>query len=135
MPVEPSRLDMPRSPGVYLFKTKSGGVLYVGKASDLRSRVRSYFASNPDRVMVPLLIEDADHVDFIVTTKPDEALILERELIREHRPRYNSMFKDDRSYPMLALTDEEAPRILYTRRPPPARRYGVRSQMLVQRRA
>ena len=118
MPVDSTRLDLPRSPGVYLFKTRRGRVLYVGKASDLRGRVRSYFTSSPERAMVPLLIEDADNVDFIVTTKPDDALILERQLIREHRPRYNSMFKDDRSYPMLALTDEQAPRILYTRRPP-----------------
>jgi excinuclease ABC subunit C len=68
--------------------------------------------------MVPRLIEDSDRVDFIVTKSPSDALILERQLIREHKPRYNSMLKDDKSYPFIALTDHEHPRIIYTRHPP-----------------
>lgn len=125
MAVDPTRLDLPRRPGVYLFKAATGRVLYVGKATDLRGRVRSYFASNPDRDMVPHLIAAAETVDCIVTHTPREALVLERQLIREHRPRYNSMLKDDKSYPFLALTDDDHPRILYTRHPPAgARRWG-----------
>ena len=118
MAVDPTSLDLPDKPGVYLFRRVDDRVTYVGKATDLRSRVRSYFAPNPDRKMVPRLVSDSDHVDFIVTKSPSEALILERQLIREHKPRYNSMLKDDKSYPFIALTSDEHPRIIYTRHPP-----------------
>ena len=110
-------IDLPASPGVYLFKTDEGRVLYVGKATRLNERIRSYFATNPDRQMIPELIARADDVECIVTTTPQEALILERQLIREHKPRFNSMLKDDKSYPYLVLTNEEFPRIMYM---PPA---------------
>lgn len=118
MAIDPVNLELPREPGVYLFKNKSKKVLYVGKATEIKSRVKSYFSSNPDRLMIPKLIEKSDHIDYIVTNNPDEALILERELIRKYKPRYNSMLKDDRSYPLIALTNEEFPRIMYTRNPP-----------------
>tara|TARA_B100001559_G_C16503028_1_gene624349 strand:+ start:1999 stop:3729 length:1731 start_codon:yes stop_codon:yes gene_type:complete len=118
MALEPQKLDLPREPGVYLFKNKSKKVLYVGKATDISSRVKSYFSPNPDRLMIPKLVENSEIIDYIVTTNPDEALILERELIRKHKPRYNSRLKDDKSYPLIALTNEEFPRIMYTRNPP-----------------
>jgi len=118
MALDPTGIDLPSKPGVYLFRRVDERVTYVGKATDLRSRVRSYFSPNPDRRMVPLLIEDSDRIDFIVTKSPSDALILERQLIREHKPRYNSMLKDDKSYPFIALTDHEHPRIIYTRHPP-----------------
>ena len=104
MALDPTGLDLPSKPGVYLFRRADERVTYVGKATDLRSRVRSYFAPNPDRRMVPRLVEDSDRVDFIVTKSPSDALILERQLIRKHKPRYNSMLKDDKSYPFIALT-------------------------------
>ena len=118
MVVDSTSLDLPDKPGVYLFRRVDDRVTYVGKATDLRSRVRSYFAPNPDRKMVPRLVSDSDRVDFIVTKSPSEALILERQLIREHKPRYNSRLKDDKSYPFIALTSDEHPRIIYTRHPP-----------------
>ena len=125
MPVDPSSLHLPTQPGVYLFKTTAGRVLYVGKATHLKDRVRSYFAKNPDRAMIPTLVAKADHVDCIVTGTPGEALILERQLIREHKPRYNSLLKDDKSYPFIALSTHKYPRILYTRHPPKdAKRWG-----------
>jgi excinuclease ABC subunit C len=117
MPVDPTKVDLPAKPGVYLFRTTNGRVLYVGKATVLSQRIRSYFATNPDRAMIPELVNRADDVECIVTNSPKEALILERQLIKEHRPRYNSMLKDDKSYPYLALTKEEFPRIQYTRHP------------------
>ena len=101
-----------------MFKGERERVLYVGKATNLSSRVRSYFASTHDREMVPLLVRDARSVDCIATPTPSDALVLERQLIRKHRPRYNSMLKDDKSYPLIALTTDEHPRILYTRNPP-----------------
>jgi excinuclease ABC subunit C len=118
MAVSLESLDLPSRPGVYLFRNSDGRVLYVGKAGDLHNRVRSYFASNPDRVMIPELVSNSTHVDCIVTNNPSEALVLERQLIREHKPKYNSRLKDDKSYPFLALTNEDVPRILYTRHPP-----------------
>ena len=125
MSVDPKTLHLPSQPGVYLFKTERGRVLYVGKAPNLQDRVRSYFAKNPDRAMIPTLITKADRVDCIVTGTPNEALILERQLIREHKPPYNSLLKDDKSYPFIALSAHEYPRILYTRNPPKdAKRWG-----------
>ena len=118
MALKQDSLEMPRKPGVYLFRRSDDRVMYVGKATDLRSRVRSYFVANPDREMIPLLVRDSDRIDFIVTKSPSDALILERQLIREHEPRYNSMLKDDKSYPFIALTEHDYPRIVYTRHPP-----------------
>jgi excinuclease ABC subunit C len=118
MPVDLASAQLPSEPGVYLFKTTQGRVLYVGKATRLNERIRSYFASNPDRHMIPELVERADDIECIVTQTPQAALVLERQLIREHMPRYNSMLKDGKSFPYLAMTNEEYPRIMYTRRPP-----------------
>ena len=118
MPVSLDKVDLPAKPGVYLFRNSDERVLYVGKATVLSQRIRSYFATNPDRAMIPELVRNSDDIECIVTNSPQEALILERQLIRQHRPRYNSMLKDDKSYPFLALTKEEFPRILYTRHPP-----------------
>ena len=118
MTLDPHDLDLPQTPGVYLFKTSNGEVLYVGKATNIRQRVRSYFATNPDRAMIPKLVSKSADVDFIVTSGPREALVLEKQLIRKHKPKYNSAFKDDKTYPFIAITDHDFPRILYTRRPP-----------------
>ena len=118
MPVSLDKVDLPAKPGVYLFRNSRQRVLYVGKATILSQRIRSYFSSNPDRAMIPELVKNSDDIECIITNSPQEALILERQLIRQHRPRYNSMLKDDKSYPFLALTKEEFPRIMYTRHPP-----------------
>ncbi|MCH1591770.1 MAG: excinuclease ABC subunit UvrC [Candidatus Thalassarchaeaceae archaeon] len=123
MPVDRGSLDLPRKPGVYLFKRNDGRVMYVGKATEIRTRVSSYFYGNDGRKMVPLLIEEADDIDFIITKSPSEALFLERNLIKEYKPKYNSRLKDDKSYPFISLTGEEFPRILYTRHPPKGSRY------------
>lgn len=125
MPVALDDLHFPSSPGVYLFKNQNDRVLYIGKATRLNERIRSYFALNPDRAMIPELVERSTQIDFIVTSTAQDALILERDLIRQHKPRYNSMLKDDKSFPFLALTKEEYPRLMYTRHPPKdAERWG-----------
>ncbi|MEO2222058.1 MAG: GIY-YIG nuclease family protein, partial [Candidatus Poseidoniia archaeon] len=118
MPVDANSVNLPDKPGVYLFRQTDERVLYVGKATNIRERVRSYFAKNPERKMIPKLVSKADKIDCIVTQNPAEALILERQLIRKHKPRYNSMLKDDKSYPFIALTSHEHPQIIYTRHPP-----------------
>ena len=117
MAVNPDSLDLPRKPGVYLFKGGDGGVNYVGKATNLRSRVGSYFGSSDKREMVPKLLSKSDDIEIIVTQNPSEALILERQLIKKYKPKYNSLLKDDKSFPYICITDEKYPRIEYTRHP------------------
>jgi excinuclease ABC subunit C len=110
--------NLPRRPGVYLMKDKLGKILYVGKAVDLRQRVRSYFQRAADLApKVRALVEKAEDLDYTVTDTEVEALILESNLIKEYRPRYNINLKDDKQYPYLRLTvNEPFPRIHLTRR-------------------
>lgn len=110
---------LPRSPGVYLMKDREGRVVYVGKAKDLRTRVRSYFRSWGDsRLQVPALVSAMADVDFIATDTEKEALILENNLIKQHRPRYNVDFRDDKDYLSLRLDLRDPfPRLTIVRRP------------------
>src|SRR5581483_11396408 len=119
---------LPEGPGVYLWKDAKGEVLYVGKAKRLRARVRSYFASDypdsPRNRHLQRLIAD---VDTIVVNSEAESLLLENNLIKEYRPRFNVRLKDDKSYPSIAVTvGEPFPRVLVTRRRdiPGARYFG-----------
>ncbi len=109
--------EIPRSAGVYLYKDGAGKTIYIGKAKNLRSRVRSYFQARPfDRKTDALLRQIAD-VEFIVTDNEVEALILEATLTKKHKPRYNVNLKDDKSYPHLKLTiNEPFPKVVITRR-------------------
>ncbi|HEX5132643.1 MAG TPA: excinuclease ABC subunit UvrC [Candidatus Krumholzibacteria bacterium] len=109
----------PSDPGVYLFKDEAGRILYVGKAQSLRTRIRSYFRDGADgRAQIQFLVQRARSLDFIVTETEQEALILENNLIKKHRPRYNVVFKDDKTYVNLRLnTDHPFPRLTVVRRP------------------
>jgi excinuclease ABC subunit C len=123
------KLDtLPEGPGVYLWKGRDGDVLYVGKAKRLRSRVRSYFATDfPDSPRNRLLQRLIADVDTIVVPSEPGSLILENNLIKEYRPRFNVRLKDDKSYPSIAVTlGEPFPRVLVTRRRdiPGARYFG-----------
>jgi len=110
--------NAPRSPGVYLMKGAEGQILYVGKARDIRSRIRAYFGGTDGRVMVPFLVSRVSDMDFIVTQTEKEALILENNLIKEHRPRYNVYFRDDKTYFHIRLDPREPfPRFQLVRRP------------------
>jgi len=109
--------NIPRSPGVYLFKDKADKVIYVGKALILRNRVRSYFYSS--RIVEPKterLISKIKDVETIVTDSEIEALILEANLIKVYKPRYNVNLKDDKSFPYIRVTAEKFPRIFPTRK-------------------
>ncbi len=113
------KLDaLPTKTGVYLMKDAGGTVLYVGKAVNLRSRIRSYFhASAEDNPKVQRLVASLSDFDFIVTASELEALILESNLIKRHKPRYNVRLKDDKRYPYIKITWQEAfPRVLIVRR-------------------
>jgi excinuclease ABC subunit C len=110
--------NLPISPGVYLHKDAAGKIIYVGKAKNLRNRVRSYFQSGrghdpKTRELVRRIVD----LEFIVTDTEVEALVLEANLIKQHRPRYNVLLKDDKQYPHLKLTiNEPFPRLMITRR-------------------
>jgi excinuclease ABC subunit C len=109
--------QLPTQPGVYLYKDGSGKVLYVGKAKNLRSRVRSYF--NEDRLAeakTGSLIAEARDVDFIQVDNNKEALALENNLIKQYKPRFNVLLRDDKTYPYIRLTHEKYPRVYVTRR-------------------
>ena len=109
---------LPTSPGVYLMKNADGRVLYVGKADALRNRVRSYFtARGPDDARISRMVSEVVDVEYIVTDTGSEAYLLESNLIKEHRPRFNIRLRDDKSYPFVKITlGEDFPRIVRTRR-------------------
>jgi excinuclease ABC subunit C len=107
--------SFPPEPGVYLFKDARGRVLYVGKADVLRDRIRSYFGPSLD-VRHVRLVERADRLEYVLTGSVSESYLLEANLIKQHRPRYNIRLKDDKSYPYVKVTlGEDFPRILRTR--------------------
>jgi excinuclease ABC subunit C len=109
--------QLPMQPGVYLYKDEFGKILYVGKAKNLRSRVRSYF--NEDRLAdskTGTLISVAHDVDFIEVDNNKEALALENNLIKQYKPRFNILLRDDKTYPYIKLTGEKYPRVYVTRR-------------------
>lgn len=110
--------DLPSRPGVYLMKDGSGKVLYVGKARDLKKRVSSYFKDAGHKDMkTRVLVGKVDHVDTIITGSEKEAILLESNLIKRHRPRYNVILRDDKNYPCLRLdVDSPFPRLSIVRR-------------------
>ncbi|MBA3766103.1 MAG: GIY-YIG nuclease family protein, partial [Acidobacteria bacterium] len=118
MTLEEKLQTLPTAPGVYLHKDDAGKIIYIGKAKNLRNRVRSYFQSGRghDRKTRELVRRIHD-LEFIVTDNEVEALVLESNLIKQHKPRYNILLKDDKQYPHLKLTvNEPFPRVMITRR-------------------
>jgi excinuclease ABC subunit C len=109
--------QLPLLPGVYLYKDEHGDVIYVGKAKNLRARVRSYF--NDDRladVKTGSLISDARDIEYILVDNNKEALALENQLIKQWKPRFNILLRDDKTFPYIKLTNEKYPRVYVTRR-------------------
>lgn len=121
MPINDSRIKqilstIPDSPGVYLMKNSEKEIIYIGKAISLKKRVTSYFAKNIPDLKTRMLVKNIDDIEFIITTNEVEALLLENNLIKEHRPRFNIQLKDDKRYPYISIIfSDELPRIIYTR--------------------
>src|SRR4028119_1924186 len=117
MTLEEKLKNLPAQPGVYLHKNAEGKIIYVGKAKSLKNRVRQYFQSsrNQDRKTRELVKRITDF-EFIVVDNEVEALILESNLIKKHKPRYNVLLKDDKQYPHLKITNEPFPKVVITRR-------------------
>ena len=115
--IEEELKKLPASPGVYLMHDASEEIIYVGKAISLKNRVRQYFqASRKRTAKIDQMVSHISYFEYIVTDSELEALILECNLIKEHRPRYNTMLKDDKTYPYIKVTvGEDYPRILFSR--------------------
>ena len=105
----------PDAPGVYIMKDNEGNVIYVGKAASLRDRVSQYFRGQ-DSIKTRMLIKNLEDIEYIITENEVEGLVLESNLIKEHRPRYNVKLRDDKTYPYIKITNEEYPRICISRR-------------------
>lgn len=109
--------DFPKNPGVYLMKNEPGKIIYVGKAKNLRSRVKSYFSNSDKTRKTEALVRSIYHIEFIVTKTEAEAFLLEASLIKKHRPRYNVRLKDDKSYPYIRLSQaDDYPRFYLARK-------------------
>ncbi|MBI4367792.1 MAG: excinuclease ABC subunit UvrC [Candidatus Omnitrophica bacterium] len=106
---------LPQTPGVYLFRGESGEILYVGKAGNLRKRVHSYSRERSHAPKISVLLGRISDVEVIETQTEVDALLLEAELVRKHRPRYNTQLKDDKSFPLLKITSDRFPRLIVTR--------------------
>ena len=110
--------NLPKSPGVYIMRDYEGTIIYVGKAKILKNRVKSYFRQSGDRdSKTSMLVANIDNLEYIVTHTEEEALILENTLIKRHKPKYNILLKDDKTYPHIKITiQDEFPRVEITRR-------------------
>jgi excinuclease ABC subunit C len=110
--------ELPESPGVYLHKDRSGRVIYVGRARNLRNRVTSYLIGHGARDdRITSLISDIHNIDYVITNNELEAVLLENNLIKTHQPRYNILLRDDKTYPYIKVTmSEDYPRVVFTRR-------------------
>ena len=107
---------LPKKPGVYIMHDCHDEIIYVGKAINLHSRVRSYFRANIGRgPWIDKMVSLIAYFEYIVTDSELEALVLENNLIKEHKPKYNTMLMDDKTYPYIKVTMEEYPRVLFSR--------------------
>lgn len=110
---------IPKNPGVYLMKDKQDNILYIGKAKNLNSRVKQYFIDENVKKRGPKIekmVTLIDDIEYIITNNEVEALVLENNLIKEHMPKYNTLLKDNKTYPYIKVTNEEYPRILFSRK-------------------
>ena len=103
--------SLPREPGVYRMLDENRKVLYVGKARNLRKRLSSYFQRRPDSPRTQAMVQQIRDLNFTVTTSEAEALVLEHNLIKQLKPRYNVLMKDSKSYPYILLSDENYPKL------------------------
>ena len=115
--IEEELKKLPASPGVYLMHDKRDEIIYVGKAISLKNRVRQYFQSSRNKTAkIEKMVSRIARFEYIITDSELEALVLECNLIKEHRPKYNTMLKDDKTYPYIKVTMDEAfPRVLFSR--------------------
>ena len=107
--------DLPKKPGIYIMKDSDDEIIYIGKSKSLKNRVKSYFKDKHDSPKTQILMSHFNSLEYVITNSEKEALILEANLIKKHRPKYNIRLKDDKRYPYVKITDEDFPRLLITR--------------------
>ncbi|MCC6549968.1 MAG: GIY-YIG nuclease family protein, partial [Ignavibacteriaceae bacterium] len=108
--------NLPDNPGVYQFFDETGKYLYIGKAKNLKNRVRSYFQKGDHSIRIGLMVKKIYDLQLVITDSEIEALVLENNFIKQYKPRYNILLKDDKSFPYIRITNELFPRIFPTRR-------------------
>ena len=108
--------SLPSLPGVYQFFNKEGGIIYIGKAKNLKKRATSYFTKTHDNNRVKLLVKNIDRIETIVVDTEMDALLLENSLIKKHQPKYNVQLKDGKTYPWICISQHPVPKIFYTRK-------------------
>ena len=108
--------SLPSLPGVYQFFNKEGGIIYIGKAKNLKKRAASYFTKTHDNNRVKLLVKNIDRIETIVVDTEMDALLLENSLIKKHQPKYNVQLKDGKTYPWICISQHPVPKIFYTRK-------------------
>ena len=116
IPIDVQLSSLPKGPGVYQFYDANDVILYVGKAKNLKKRVTSYFTKNHEYGKTRVLVKKIDKIKHIVVSTESDALLLENNLIKEYKPRYNVLLKDDKTYPWICLKNERFPRLFPTRR-------------------
>ncbi len=109
-------LNMPECPGCYQYFDKDKNIIYVGKAKNLKRRVSSYFLKNVDRRKTQILVSKIEDINYVVVNTDEDALLLENNLIKKYKPKYNILLKDDKSYPSVCVTNEYFPRVFKTRK-------------------
>ena len=109
-------LNLPEKPGCYQYFDKDGTIIYVGKAKNLKRRVSSYFIKNQTSRKTQILVSKIHDIQYIIVNSDEDALLLENNLIKKYKPRYNILLKDDKTYPSVCITNEEFPRIFKTRK-------------------
>lgn len=107
--------ELPKKPGIYIMKDSGDNIIYIGKSKSLRNRVKSYFKDKYDTPKTKILMSHFNSLEYIITDSEKEALILEANLIKKHRPKYNIRLKDDKRYPYVKITKEDFPRLIITR--------------------
>ncbi|KAA6314706.1 UvrABC system protein C, partial [termite gut metagenome] len=108
--------NLPEKPGIYQYLNTENSIIYVGKAKNLKRRVYSYFSKEHENGKTRVLVSKIADIQYIVVNTEEDALLLENNLIKKHRPRYNVLLKDDKTYPSICMQNEYFPRIFKTRK-------------------
>ena len=110
------KIFIPPSPGVYKFFNDNKDIIYVGKSKNLKKRVSSYFRKNVENKKIKRMVKEVSKIEFVLSESEHDALLLENNLIKEDKPKYNILLRDDKTYPWICIKNEKFPRVFLTRR-------------------
>ena len=106
------KTNLPPSPGVYKFLNKDSGIIYVGKSKNLKKRVTSYFRKNVENKKIKRMVKEVSKIEFVLSESEHDALLLENNLIKEDKPKYNILLRDDKTYPWICIKNERFPKLI-----------------------